>query len=170
MRQMVFRTDVLLFAALVAISSVAAADTNSTIDWPVSGTPGGLRYSPLKQIDRTNVQKLRRVWQFDSHDEYDGSEMQCNPLIVGGVLYATTPRLRVIALDAATGKLLWDFDVHRGEKVSGKQRNRGLTYWSDGKSGARVFVGIDDFLYALDARTGKPVPGFGVNGRIDLHQ
>src|SRR6476469_5453414 len=123
-----------LFAALATVS-VIAAQSNTSTDWTVVGMPGGVRYSPLKQIDRTNIQKLRRVWQFDSNDEYDGSEMQCNPIVVGGVLYATTPRLRVIALDAATGKLLWDFDLHRGEKVSGKQRNRGLNYWSDRTTG-----------------------------------
>ncbi len=137
-------------------------------DWPVAGGAGGLKYSSLTQINRDNVHRLQRAWQFDSHDEYDGSEMQCNPIIVKGVLYATTPRVRVIALDAATGKLLWDFDAHRGEQITRKERNRGLAYWSDGRNG-RIFAGIDEFIYALDARTGKPIPGFGHDGRIDLH-
>jgi len=94
--------------------------------------------------------------------------MQCNPIVVDGVLYATTPRLRVIALDAATGRMLWDFDARRGQQVRGKQRNRGLAYWSEGDE-RRLFVGIDQHLYAIDARTGKPAEGFGDQGRIDLH-
>jgi quinoprotein glucose dehydrogenase len=153
----------------LSIGALAADPDLPFRDWPAVGNAGGLRYSPLRQINRENVQKLRKVWQFDSHDEYDGSEMQCNPLVVDGVLYATTPRLRVIALDAATGKLLWDFDLHRGEKVSGKQRNRGLSYWTDGKRDQRLYVGLDDYLYALDLRSGKPVDSFGTSGRIDLH-
>jgi len=127
-----------------------------------------MHYSPLTQIDRDNVRRLRRAWQFDSHDEFDGSEMQCNPLVIHGVVYATTPRLRVIALDASTGRQIWVFDAHHGKQGTAKLRNRGLTYWSDGRD-ARLFVGIDEFLYALDARTGKPAGGFGDGGRIDLH-
>jgi quinoprotein glucose dehydrogenase len=113
-------------------------------------------YSALKQINRENVAQLKLAWQFDSHDEYERSEMECNPLFIDGVVYATTPRLRVVALDAGTGKLLWDFDPHKGERRSGKQRNRGLNYWSDGVT-SRIFAGIDEFLYALDARTGKQI-------------
>lgn len=157
--------------ALTAIALVAGSAETGTIrthDWPVAGGIGGVRYSSLDQIKAANVHKLKRVWQFDSGDEYEGSEMQCNPLVIGGVLYATTPRLRVIALDAATGKLLWDFDAHKGEKITNKQRNRGLVYWADGED-RRIFVGIDDYLYALNARTGRPVSTFGENGRIDLH-
>lgn len=139
-------------------------------DWPaVGGSFEGTRYSKLSQINRSNVNKLKVAWRFDSDDEYEGSEMQCSPIIVNGVLYATTPRLRVIALNAATGALIWDFDSRRGEKSKGKQRNRGLTYWSDGEN-RRLFLGINEYLYALDARNGKPVKDFGESGRIDLRQ
>jgi Glucose dehydrogenase len=84
-------------------------------------------------------------------------------------LYATTPRLRVIALDAATGKLLWDFDPRKGEKVTGKQRSRGLSYWASG-SDRRIFAGLNEYLYSLDARTGKPDTAFGEGGRVDLRK
>lgn len=146
---------------------VQAADKQTDRDWRVAGGHEGTRYSSLKQIHRGNVGRLERAWQFDSGDEYDGSEIQCNPLIIDGVLYATTPRLRVIALNAATGKLLWDFDAHRGKEVKGKQRNRGVVYWADGDD-RRIFVGINEYLYALNARTGQPVATFGDGGRIDL--
>jgi quinoprotein glucose dehydrogenase len=137
--------------------------------WRVAGGAGNIHYSSLRQINRSNVHRLKIAWRFDSNDEYESSEMQCNPIVIDGVLYATTPRLRVIALDASNGKLLWDFDPHRGEPARGKRRNRGLNYWSDGRE-ARIFVGIDDYLYALDAHTGKPVGSFGARGRVDLRQ
>jgi quinoprotein glucose dehydrogenase len=128
-----------------------------------------MHYSPLNQINCNNVKALAPAWQFDSHDEFEGSEMQCNPLILDGVVYATTPRLRVVALDAASGKLFWDFDAHAGERLTQKLRNRGMTYWGEGED-RRIFVGIDYYIYALNAKTGKRVASFGENGRLDLHE
>src|ERR1700758_5669192 len=96
-------------------------------DWKVyGGGPENIRYSKLDQINRGNVGRLQVAWTYDTGDAFPGSEMQCNPIVIDGVLYATTPRLRVIALDAATGKLLWSFDPNEGKKVVGKSRNRGL--------------------------------------------
>ncbi|HKY03402.1 MAG TPA: PQQ-binding-like beta-propeller repeat protein, partial [Blastocatellia bacterium] len=95
--------------------------------------------------------------------------MQCNPIVVDGVFYATTPKVNVIALNAATGKLLWRFDPHKGRKVLGKMRNRGITYWSDGKD-ERIFVAVYQHLYSLDAKTGRPAAAFGASGRIDLRE
>jgi len=146
--------------------SLAGAGT----DWSVyGGGPESTRYSRLKQINSENVTNLKVAWTFDTGDAYPGSEMQCNPLIVNGVLYATTPKLNVIALDGATGALLWRFDPHQGRKVLGKIRNRGVTYWSDGKQG-RIFVAVRQHLYSLDAKTGKPVASFGAAGRVDLRR
>jgi quinoprotein glucose dehydrogenase len=144
--------------------------TGAGRDWDIYG--GGresLRYSTLTQINRENVHALDVAWTFDTGDAYPGSEMQCNPLVIDGVLYATTPKVNVIALDAATGALRWRFDPHQGRKVLSKMRNRGLTYWSDGLE-ARLFVAVRQFLYSLDAATGKPDPAFGSAGRIDLRK
>ncbi len=139
-------------------------------EWPVyGGGPESIRYSSLKQIGRSNVRRLEIAWRFDTGDEFPGSEMQCNPIIVNGVLYATTPRLRVIALDAATGKLRWSFDPNQGRKVLGKARNRGVTYWSDGAD-ERIFFAARQYLYALDARNGRLISNFGREGRIDLRE
>ena len=91
------------------------------------GGPENIRYSKLNQIHRGNVNQLQVAWTYDTGDSFPGSEMQCNPIVVDGVLFATTPKLRVIALDGATGKLLWSFDPNEGRKASGKFRNRGLT-------------------------------------------
>src|SRR6185503_3517760 len=139
-------------------------------DWSIyGGGPESIRYSSLRQINRDNVRNLKVAWTFDSGDAYPGSEMQCNPLVVDGVLYATTPKANVIALNAATGTLLWRFDPHEGRKVLAKMRNRGVTYWSDGKQG-RIFVAVRQYLYSLDAKSGKPVANFGISGRIDLRE
>ena len=137
-------------------------------DWAVYG--GGaenIRYSPLREIDRGNVAKLEIAWTFDTGDAFKGSEMQCNPLVVDGVLYATTPKLQVIALDAATGKPVWRFDPFAGAPEQRKNRNRGVTYWTSGND-RRIFVAARNWLYALDARNGRPLAGFGENGRVDL--
>src|SRR5580692_9006667 len=88
-----------------------SAITKKYRDWKVyGGTAENMRYSALDQINRSNVSKLEVAWTFDTHDVFPTSEMECNPIVVDGVLYATSPRLRVIALDAATGRLLWTFD------------------------------------------------------------
>jgi quinoprotein glucose dehydrogenase len=152
---------------VLAVLRAAPPENYASRNWAIVNGPGGTHYSTLSQIDRKNVSQLERVWQFDSGDQFEGSEMECNPIVLDGVLYATTPRLRVIALDAATGKLLWDFDPHRGQRITVKQRNRGLTFWGEGDE-RRLFVGIDKYLYALNAKTGQPISSFGNGGRIDL--
>lgn len=139
-------------------------------NWEVyGGEPGGTHYSALTQINRENVRELRLAWQFDSGDEFRDSELECNPIIVGRTLYATTPKLRVIALDARTGGLIWSFNPFEDKKTFQKIRSRGVTYWSDG-SDSRIFVAALHDLYALDAGTGKPILSFGHDGHIDLRE
>ena len=133
------------------------------------GGPENIHYSTLDQITRDNVHQLEVAWRFDSGDEFPGSEMQCNPIVVDGVMYATTPKLRVIALDAGNGKLIWSFDPNEGRRPLGKMRNRGVMYWEDGAD-KRIFFGFRHWLYALDAKTGQPAPRFGEQGRIDLRE
>jgi quinoprotein glucose dehydrogenase len=129
------------------------------------GGPDNIHYSTLKQINRDNVGKLAVAWTYDTGDAFDGSDMQCNPIVVNGVMYVSSPRLRVIALDAATGKQLWSFDPAQGRKL--RNHNRGLTYWESGDD-RRIFVALREWLYALDARTGQLVKEFGEAGRLDL--
>lgn len=133
------------------------------------GGPESIRYSSLKQIDRANVHKLQVAWKFDTGDEFQGSELQCNPIVVDGILYATTPKLRVLALDAATGKLRWKWDPDGGRDIRQKRRNRGLVYWSDGDD-KRIFVAVGPYLHALHAATGELIRSFGNNGRVDLRE
>ncbi|MDP9338531.1 MAG: PQQ-binding-like beta-propeller repeat protein [Acidobacteriota bacterium] len=132
-------------------------------DWPVyGGTPENTHYSLLTQINQGNVKKLAVAWSFDTKEE---GGLQTSPIVVNGVLYGITPTQKIFALDAATGKLLWKFD----SGIVGTQPNRGLAYWTDGKSG-RILVGVMNFLYALDAATGRPITTFGDAGRVDLRK
>jgi len=148
---------------LFAQASPSGTTPSRNQDWPVyGGTPESTHYSPLTQFDRANVSKLKVAWTFDSGET---GGLQTSPIIVEGVLYAYTPTQKVIALDAATGKLLWKFD----SGLNGTQPVRGLSYWSDGKE-RRILAGVMNFLYALDAKSGKPIPSFGTNGRIDLRE
>src|SRR5712664_2061073 len=130
-------------------------------DWPVyGGAPENNHYSSLAQINRGNVKRLTVAWSFDTQEE---GGLQSSPIISDGVLYGITPTQKVFALDAASGKLLWKFD----SGIRGTQPDRGLAYWADGKD-KRILVGVMNFVYALDAATGKPIPSFGNGGRIDL--
>jgi quinoprotein glucose dehydrogenase len=132
-------------------------------DWPAyGGGPENTHFSPLAQINRNNVSQLALAWKFDA-GELGG--LETSPIVVGSVLYGITPTQKVFALNAATGKLLWKFD----SGIKGTQPARGLVYWSSGKD-KRILVGIMNFLYALDAATGKPIPAFGKSGRIDLRE
>ncbi len=167
-KQVMLRTALLLAAASLVVISASKGKREGQ-NWSMVSGARGMHYSPLTQIDCKNVKRLERAWQFDSGDQFEGSEMECNPLVLDGVLYATTPRLRVVALDAATGKMLWDFDAHRGGRIASKVRNRGMAYWGDGDE-RRLFVGIDQYIYALNAKTGQPVAEFAENGRLDLHE
>ena len=139
-------------------------------DWPhYGGGPDQTRYSPLTQITRANVGSLRVAWTYDTRDAFKGSEMQCQPVIAHGVFYATSPKLRVFALNAATGAELWSFDPEPDAKAPTRTRIRGLTYWERG-SDRRIYFAARHSLYALDANTGKPLARFGRAGRIDLRQ
>ena len=141
-----------------------------TTDWAhYGGATDNNRFSALKQINRSNVSKLRVAWTYDTGDAFPGSEMQCHPLIVGGVMYATTPKLRVVAVDAVTGKEKWRFDPHDGREKIGHSRARGVTYWADGAD-HRIFVTARHWLYALNADTGQPIPSFGADGKVDLRE
>jgi quinoprotein glucose dehydrogenase len=132
-------------------------------DWPVyGGDSADSHYSPLDQIDRSNVSKLQVAWTYDSGEP---GGMETSPIVVGNVLYTYTPSKTVVALDAASGKVLWKF----GSGLPGGQTVRGLTYWTDGKD-SRIFAGILSYVYALDAETGQPIKSFGSDGRIDLRE
>ncbi len=150
-------------AALIVMALGAHAKGQKSVDWPAyNGGVDGDHYSKLTQINRANVHKLQPAWRFDTGET---GQIQTNPLILGRTLYGYTPTQKVIALDAATGKLQWKFD----SGISGTQPARCFAYWTDGKE-KRLFAGVMNFLYCLDAETGKPIASFGEEGRIDLRK
>ena len=136
--------------------------TSERRDWPVyGGSPEDTAIPPWRRSIARTSRSSKWPGAFDTGE---AGGLQTSPIIVDGVLYAYTPTQKVIALDAATGKLLWKFDP-----AWGRQPARGLASWTDGKH-RRILAGIMNYVYALDAATGKPIPSFGENGRIDLRE
>ena len=155
----------LLLAVWPAVPQSNPARKAAT-EWPVyGGNPEGTRYSPLKQIDRSNVARLRVAWTYDASAGGGRGGLQTNPIVVGGVLFGNTPGGQIIALDGATGKPVWTWD----SQMPSGQRVRGLTWWADGAD-ERIFAGFGRYVYALNAKTGAVISAFGDRGRIDLHQ
>jgi len=158
-----------LIVGLLSTFALLAADR----DWPVYlGDKARSHFSPLSQITARNVGRLAVAWTYHSGDARDDnlSQIQCNPLIIGGVLYGTTPQLKMVALQAATGRELWRFDPFAGEAKGGVVGvNRGLVYWSEGND-RRILFSADHFLYAIDAATGRPITSFGINGHVDIKE
>jgi quinoprotein glucose dehydrogenase len=151
------------FALYTAQANPKSSSSLSARDWPTyGGSPEYQHYSPLAQINRSNVKQLQVAWSYDTGEQ---GGVQTSPLVVGGVLYGISPTQRIFAVDAATGKEIWKFD----SGIKGMQPNRGLAYWSD-KDDKRILVGVMNFLYALDVKTGKPIPSFGTDGRVDLQE
>ena len=149
-----------IFVCVMALCTLASSQSS---DWPVYGGQAAAdHYSSLSQINRSNVHQLKLAWKYDAGEK---GGLETSPLIVGRILYAYTANSKVIALDAATGQLIWQFD----SGIKGNSPERGLAYWADGKD-ARIFASVTTFLYALNAHDGQPIADFGEQGRIDLRK
>jgi quinoprotein glucose dehydrogenase len=162
--------------ALIAIAGLALASAQTKdSDWPTYGADlANTHYRPLDQINASNFSQLELAWSFKTDNlgtrpEY---KLEGTPLMVKGVLYATGgTRRSVVALDAATGEVLWVHGEHEGERAMAAPRQlsgRGLAYWTDGKEERILYVTPGYRLVALDARTGASVHSFGENGLVDL--
>ncbi len=143
--------------------------------WRVSGGSKKVQhYSVLSQVDTSNVDKLQVAWEYHTHDADIAahSQIQCSPIVIDSILYGTTPKLRLFALNAATGREKWVFDPAGNKNSSpanfGMNNNRGVTYWESG-SDRRVLYCAGSFVYAVNADDGKPIGSFGKQGKIDLH-
>ena len=166
----------MLAAVLFALISISAlAQTGNPGEWPTYGADlANTRYRPLDQINASNFSQLELAWSFKTDNlgtrpEY---KLEGTPLMVGGVLYATGgTRRSVVALDAATGELLWVHSEREGARAAAAPRQlsgRGVAYWTDGKEQRILYVTPGYRLIALDAQTGARVAGFGENGAVDL--
>src|SRR5580704_16324817 len=132
------------------------------------------RYKPFDQINATNFSKLEVAWRFktDSLGNRPEFKLEGTPLMMNGIVYATAgSRRAAIALDAATGELLWVHGEHEGDRGAAAPRQlsgRGLAYWTDGKQERILYVTPGYRLICLDAKTGQIIPSFGKNGAVDL--
>ncbi len=142
-----------------------------SVDWTVNrGAPNGSQFAALAQINATNVQKLRPAWEYHTGDASGRSSMYANPIVIDGTMYLSTPSLKAVALDAATGRQKWVFDPAKyNNGVVARLRNRGVAYWR-GAGGERIFDFVRDRVYAVDAKSGQPIQTFGKDGYIDLRE
>lgn len=149
-------------AILLSLALFAGQGTN--VDWAnVGNDKGGMRYSGLTQINRKTVKDLKPSWTYNTGDaEARGTTIECTPIVVDGVMYITTVKLKVVALNAATGKPIWEYDT----KARGV--NRGVAYWSNGNKRRIISATPDGKMVSLDARTGTLDASFGNNGVVEL--
>ena len=176
----VFKNCISLFLLL---SSCTNSDQNTIPmqigkDYPVyGGNKAGNRYSPLDQINIGNIQNLQVAWMYNAAEAIDSNEskqqrakqIQCQPIVVNGILYGTTPELKLFALEAGTGKQLWKFEPPKDEnKYQIINVSRGVVYWEKDED-KRILYTVGSSLYAVDAKNGKAIRSFGKNGMIDLH-
>ena len=149
---------------LLALAPAFSQPLPQPTDWPAFGRdPGGLRYSPLDQINTKNVAQLQRAWTY--HTGERGRAFEVTPIVVGNILYFPTQNQKIVALDPETGREIWKYDPK-----SNSRELRGVSYWPGDKQAApRILFGTGDGrLIALDAKTGVPVASFGDNGVVNL--
>ena len=167
-------------ALLESCHIFSSGDTNRQLlvgkDWPIyGGNKAGNRYSPLNQINTNNVSTLKVAWMYNAAEPILGNDslksrpkqIQCQPIVVDGILYGTSPDLKLFALKAGTGEQLWKFEPLKN--VQKFNVNRGVSYWENGAD-KRILYSVGSSLYAIDALNGKPVINFGHNGIVDLRE
>lgn len=164
---------------LLAVALLSACSNNHTTaytTWPAyGGGKDNIHYSSLQVIDTSNVAQLQPAWTYHTGDAdtVHHSQIQCNPIMVDGVLYGTTPTTRLFAIDAATGQEKWVFNPNDTTQQTNNIRfilnnNRGVAYWGEGDD-KRILYTAGSHLYAVNATTGKLIETFGSKGKVDLH-
>lgn len=164
-------------ALLVAVICIISCNKHKQyITWgQYRGSAENIHYTTLDQIDTGNVKNLQVAWTYHTRDAdtANHSQIQCNPIIVDGVMYGTTPQMKLFAVDAASGTEKWQFNpfdsLEKDKRAFFIMNNsRGVTYWAD-KDDKRIFYSAGSYLYCINASTGKTVNTFGDKGKIDLH-
>ena len=157
------RSACLLTSAFLLVPNSPAQSRKSWSDY--GGAADSAQYSALSEINRSNVNKLQVAWTYPTGDN---NKYSFNPLVADGLIYVLGKNNSIIALDAATGKEVWALPADPDTKVI---TSRGINYWeSKDRSDRRLLFASNHFLRAIDARTGKPIPSFGVDGRVNLKE
>jgi quinoprotein glucose dehydrogenase len=170
----------LLLASSITSIIILSCTSKPAKTYDTWGVYGGNKennhYSSLTQIDTNNVTQLQVAWEYHTHDSDKATQIQVNPIMVDDVLYGVSPKLKLFALNAATGKEIWKFDPVDTTKKDVKGFGyfmmnvcRGVAFYTDGKADKRIFYGAGSSLFCIDANTGKPITSFGDSGTIDLH-
>lgn len=162
---------------MLCISTQLCLPNDAHDEWHFyAQNPGGLRFSALDQINKSNVSQLQQAWVYQTGDIADGGAhyTECTPLVIDGVMYIITPFSRLIAIDALTGKELWRFPTKKkldeSETGGGGLACRGVAYFED-ENKKRIFLPQrNGKLYSIDIHTHQPDPAFGKNGLIDLRE
>jgi quinoprotein glucose dehydrogenase len=157
---------------LMAVALLACRSSVNHDSWEAyGGSKDALHYSALRQIDTGNVAGLRQVWVYHCGDVDSNSQIQVNPIVIDHTLYGVSPRLKLFALDALSGKMIWTFDPAKAAAVRNWSLNvcRGVAYYRGSETDQRLFYSAGSTLYCIDALTGNPLDGFGDHGRVDLH-
>ena len=174
------RLAVAFGAAVLMGAPVQAQRGTQDGEWPdFAGNREGMKYSPLAQISKDNIDEVEVAWRWPTADRelqasnpaWRGGRYEDTPLMFGGVLYTVTPLGLIAALDPGSGETLWVHDPRAygaGRPANVGFLHRGLSYWTDGTE-ARLLLGTNDArLLSIDARTGEPDPDFGVDGKVDI--
>lgn len=168
MKQVSYITSVLILT--LCSCSNPTSDEYSEPNWAsYQGGPSRNQFKMFDQINRENVSRLVKVWEYGSNQgDQMNNQIQCNPLIIDGVLYGTSPGLKLFALNAATGDELWSFDpASYVDDKYGTGVNRGVSYWS-GSAPSRILYTVGPNLFAIDISNGSPIVSFGDKGVVNL--
>ena len=168
-RNRFIRKDCVLLFFLTSFFYTACKNNSRT--WSIyKADAASSSYSPLEQINKENVHQLKVAWIFNPRDTISGStrfgSSECNPIMVDGIMYATSARHRLYAINASNGKLVWSFDPFNDGKGGGV--NRGVTYWENGND-KRILFTAGDKLFAVNAQTGTLIISFGDSGKVSMN-
>ena len=162
--------------AAVVVLTFACNQKKDYRSWPqYKGSNENIHYSSLTEVDTTNVKELQVAWTYHTRDadSANHSQIQCNPIVIDGTMYGTTPKMKLFAIDAATGKEKWQFNpfdsLAKDKRMFFIMNNsRGVAYWGN-QDDKRIFYTAGSYLYCVNATTGKTVNSFGDKGKLDLH-
>ena len=158
-----------LTSLLISCNNVSHERFQTGKNWPVYlGDRNNSHYSPLEEINKGNIDQLSLAWEYKTNDlDPNGmGQIQCNPLIIDGIMYGSSPQLKIFAVDASNGKEIWRYNPAISTNFS-MNVNRGLAYWEDGDDKRLLFT-AGPYLYCLNAENGRLVQSFGEFGKASL--